>query len=87
MTKKFFLRVFDREQGLDQAVSGLLGGRHRHDVLEQAIRALELDPADDSVGYGAFPNILGEMELDASFMNGDSRQLGGRGWGKEFFAH
>jgi isoaspartyl peptidase/L-asparaginase-like protein (Ntn-hydrolase superfamily) len=76
MTKKFFLRVFDREQGLDQAVSGLLGGRHRHDVLEQAIRALELDPADDSVGYGAFPNILGEMELDASFMNGDSRQLG-----------
>jgi isoaspartyl peptidase/L-asparaginase-like protein (Ntn-hydrolase superfamily) len=30
----------------------------------------------ESVGYGGFPNIVGEMELDASFMNGDGRVVG-----------
>jgi isoaspartyl peptidase/L-asparaginase-like protein (Ntn-hydrolase superfamily) len=74
--KKFFLRVSHWSHGLDQAKSDLLSGKQRHDVLENAIRALELDPVDDSVGYGGFPNILGEMELDAAFMEGDSRNFG-----------
>jgi isoaspartyl peptidase/L-asparaginase-like protein (Ntn-hydrolase superfamily) len=74
--KKFFLRVSHWDQGLDQAKSDLLGGKHRHDVLEQAIRALEVDPVDDSVGYGGYPNILGKMELDASFMDGNNRNFG-----------
>jgi beta-aspartyl-peptidase (threonine type) len=76
MKKKFFLRVSFREQGLDRAQADLLAGKHRHDVLEEAIRALELDPADDSVGRGGFPNVLGKMELDAAFMDGDTRNLG-----------
>jgi len=74
---KFFLRVSDWPQGLDQARRDLLAGAHRHDVLEQAIRVLEIDPADDSVGYGGFPNILGTMELDACFMDGNTRAVGG----------
>ena len=73
--KKYFMRVSHCDQGLEQAVADLLSGRHRHDVLETAIRVLELDPADDSVGYGGFPNILGEMELDAAFMDGDGRNF------------
>jgi Asparaginase len=76
MKKKFFLRVSFLEQGLDRAQADLLAGKHRHDVLEEAIRALELDPADDSVGRGGFPNVLGKMELDAAFMDGDTRNLG-----------
>ena len=74
--RKFFLRAFEKEQGLEEAARDLGTGRHRDDVLEDAIRALELDPAEDSVGYGGYPNVLGAMELDAAFMDGDSRNCG-----------
>jgi isoaspartyl peptidase/L-asparaginase-like protein (Ntn-hydrolase superfamily) len=73
---KFLLRVSNCRQGLEDAVTDLQQGRHRHDVLEQLVRILELDPADSSVGYGGSPNILGEMELDAAFMDGNNRNLG-----------
>lgn len=75
--KKFFLRVSYKSQGLEKAKSDLLQGKHRHDILENAIRILELDPIDDTVGFGGVPNILGEMELDAAFMDGDSRNFAG----------
>jgi isoaspartyl peptidase/L-asparaginase-like protein (Ntn-hydrolase superfamily) len=74
--RKFFLRAFEKEQGLQSAVRDLRAGRHRDDVLEDAIRALEQDPAEDTVGYGGYPNVLGIMELDAAFMDGDSRNCG-----------
>jgi L-asparaginase len=74
--RKFFLRVFEKEQGLEEAVRDLSTGRHRDDVLEDAVRALEQDPAEDTVGYGGYPNVLGIMELDAAFMDGDSRSCG-----------
>lgn len=72
---KYFMRVSRWNQGLERATAELLSGKHRHDVLETAIRVLELDPTDDSVGYGGFPNLLGEMELDAAFMDGDGRNF------------
>ncbi|MGB4101565.1 MAG: isoaspartyl peptidase/L-asparaginase [Alphaproteobacteria bacterium] len=74
--KKFFLRVFAHEQGLKDAARELLAGQHRHDVLEKAVRVLERDPKDDSVGFNGFPNILGKMELDGAFMDGNTRMLG-----------
>ena len=49
---------------------------HRHDVLEGCLREIEADQTVDSAGYGGFPNIIGEMELDASCMNGDDRAIG-----------
>lgn len=74
--KKFFLRVSHWDTALAEAKTALLAGAHRHDVLEAAIRAQELDVADDSVGLGGYPNILGRMELDAAFMDGNSRNAG-----------
>src|SRR5262245_39207722 len=74
--RKFFLRAFEKEQGLEEAVRDLSTGRHRDDILEDAIRALEQDPAEDTVGYGGYPNVLGTMELDAAFMDGDTRSCG-----------
>lgn len=74
--RKFFLRAFEKEQGLEEAVRDLSTGRHRDDVLEDAIRALEQDPTEESVGFGGYPNVLGIMELDAVFMDGDSRSCG-----------
>lgn len=40
------------------------------DAVEAAIRCVESHPADHSVGYGGLPNIVGEVELDASLMDG-----------------
>ena len=74
--KKFLLRVSHWKPGLPEAAAELRAGAHRHDVLEKAVRAVEADPKHDSVGYGAAPNVLGEMELDAAFMDGDNRRLG-----------
>jgi isoaspartyl peptidase/L-asparaginase-like protein (Ntn-hydrolase superfamily) len=74
--KKFFLRSFEREQGLDEAARDLRAGKNRDDVLERAVRTLELDPSDDSLGFGGYPNLFGAMELDASFMDGNNRNCG-----------
>jgi L-asparaginase len=49
---------------------------NRHDVLEGCLRGIEEDEKVDSVGYGGIPNVIGEVELDACFMNGDNRAVG-----------
>ncbi|MDD8018918.1 MAG: isoaspartyl peptidase/L-asparaginase [Bacteroidota bacterium] len=45
------------------------------DAVEKAIRYLEDDPTFDA-GRGSFVNALGEIELDASIMNGTSFRCG-----------
>ncbi len=74
--RKFFLRTFDHEQGLNEAAQELCDGISRDKVLVRAVRTLEQDPNDYSVGYGGAPNILGEMELDGAFMDGNSLNFG-----------
>jgi N4-(beta-N-acetylglucosaminyl)-L-asparaginase len=73
---KFLLRNYETSNGIERAVRELLAERHRHDVLESCLRELEEDESIDAVGYGGAPNILGEMELDASFMDGNNRSVG-----------
>lgn len=49
------------------------------DTLDAAIAGVnlvELDPKDNSVGYGGLPNENGVVELDASVMHGPSRRAG-----------
>jgi beta-aspartyl-peptidase (threonine type) len=46
------------------------------EAVEAAIRRVESNPADHSVGYGGLPNILGEVELDASLMDGRTLEAG-----------
>ena len=59
-----------------EAAQELTKGKHRHDVLETAIRVIENDPTIDSVGWGGFPNLNGQMQLDGAFMDGNTRELG-----------
>jgi beta-aspartyl-peptidase (threonine type) len=51
------------------------GGRAL-DAVEAAIRRVESNPADHSVGYGGLPNIAGQVELDASIMDGRALEAG-----------
>jgi beta-aspartyl-peptidase (threonine type) len=46
------------------------------DAVELACRIVEDDPDDHSVGYGGLPNALGEVELDASIMDGATLRAG-----------
>ena len=57
-----FLRISRGEDVLDALVAG--------------VAICELDPRDDSVGYGGLPNALGVVQLDASVMHGPKRRAG-----------
>jgi L-asparaginase len=65
--------------GVGPAVQALRAGRPLLDVIEAAIRPVEVDPYVDSVGYGGAPNVLGEVECDAAIMLGATRQSGAVG--------
>ncbi len=46
------------------------------DAVEAGVRVVEIDPKAISVGFGGLPNILGQMECDASMMCGLSQRTG-----------
>lgn len=54
----------------------LRAGASAADVAERIARDVEDDPNEHTVGYSGRPNILGEVELDASFMDGDTLKAG-----------
>ena len=65
--------------GIEAAVQILQEGGTAVDAVEAGIRLVEANPDDHSVGYGGFPNLLGEVELDASIMNGRTLASGAVG--------
>ncbi|HEV8536770.1 MAG TPA: N(4)-(beta-N-acetylglucosaminyl)-L-asparaginase [Candidatus Limnocylindria bacterium] len=46
------------------------------DAVEACAKIIEADPTDTSVGRGGKPNVLGEVELDASIMDGTTHRTG-----------
>jgi len=53
--------------------------RQGGDVLDAVVAGVqlnELDPLDDSVGYGGLPNAEGVVQLDASCMHGPKKRAG-----------
>jgi beta-aspartyl-peptidase (threonine type) len=54
----------------------LVRGGSALDAVEACARVIEADPTDTSVGRGGKPNVLGEVELDASIMEGTTRRSG-----------
>jgi beta-aspartyl-peptidase (threonine type) len=65
--------------GLPIAWDILRAGGSAIDAVEAATRIVEDNPDDHSVGYGGYPNLLGEVELDASIMDGTTLRAGAVG--------
>ncbi|NWG19542.1 MAG: N(4)-(beta-N-acetylglucosaminyl)-L-asparaginase [Chloroflexi bacterium] len=57
----------------------LQAGGSALDAVEAATRLVEDNPDDHSVGYGGYPNLLGDVELDASIMDGTTLRAGAVG--------
>jgi isoaspartyl peptidase/L-asparaginase-like protein (Ntn-hydrolase superfamily) len=64
------------EVGLAAGVELLRAGASAMDAVEAAVRVVESNEADHYVGVGGLPNLLGEVELDASIMDGAARRAG-----------
>jgi isoaspartyl peptidase/L-asparaginase-like protein (Ntn-hydrolase superfamily) len=64
------------EVGLAAGVGLLKAGASALDAVEAAVRLVESDEDNHTVGVGGVPNLLGEVELDASIMDGATRHAG-----------
>jgi N4-(beta-N-acetylglucosaminyl)-L-asparaginase len=53
------------------------GGSDVLDALIAGVNIVELDPLDDSVGYGGLPNADGVVQLDSCCMHGPKKRAGG----------
>jgi isoaspartyl peptidase/L-asparaginase-like protein (Ntn-hydrolase superfamily) len=65
--------------GIRQAVEVLRSGGSAVDAVVAGIKPVEANPDDHSVGYSGLPNLLGEVELDASIMDGRGLRAGSIG--------
>jgi len=54
----------------------VLGGSDTLDAAVEGVKIQELDPKDNSVGFGGLPNEEGIVQLDASCMHGPTRRAG-----------
>lgn len=72
--------------GIVAAIDILRSGGTALDAVEAATKLVEANPDDHTVGYGGYPNLLGQVELDASIMDGRTLQAGAVG-GLQGFKH
>jgi len=66
-------------RGVGRAYELMMGGADTLDAAVEGVKIQELDPADQSVGYGGLPNAEGVVQLDASCMHGPTRRAGAVG--------
>ncbi|MCW5854366.1 MAG: N(4)-(beta-N-acetylglucosaminyl)-L-asparaginase [Anaerolineae bacterium] len=70
---------FNARVGLPAAIAILRAGGSALDAAVAAVREVEDDLSDRGVGTGGLPNILGQVELDASLMDGQTLASGAVG--------
>ena len=66
-------------RGMQRAVEAMIKGTDTLDAGVEAVKLVELDPTDQSVGYGGLPNAEGVVQLDAACMHGPSKRAGAVG--------
>lgn len=65
--------------GIRAAVEVLRQGGSALDAVVAGTKPVEANPDDHSVGFSGLPNLLGEVELDASIMDGKGLRAGAVG--------
>lgn len=65
--------------GIEAAVEVLRAGGTALEAVIAGARLVEANPDDHTVGYSGLPNLLGEVELDASVMDGRGLRAGSVG--------
>jgi beta-aspartyl-peptidase (threonine type) len=65
--------------GIREAMRVLRDGGSAIDAVETGIRRVEANPDDHSVGYSGYPNLLGQVEVDAGIMDGRDLTAGAIG--------
>src|SRR5438270_14030942 len=63
-------------RAVQKAFDMLMQGADTLDSVVEGVKIQELDPTDDSVGYGGLPNAEGVVQLDASCMHGPTKRAG-----------
>src|SRR5207237_7314313 len=62
---------------VEEAFGRITRGEDVLDALVAGVNIVELDPEDDSVGYGGLPNADGVVQLDSCCMHGPPTPTGG----------
>jgi N4-(beta-N-acetylglucosaminyl)-L-asparaginase len=62
--------------GVVEAFERITRGEDVLDALIAGVNIVELDPEEDSVGYGGLPNADGVVQLDSSVMHGPRKRAG-----------
>ncbi len=62
---------------VQEAFERITRGEDVLDALIAGVNILELDPEEDSVGYGGLPNAEGVVQLDSCCMHGPKKRAGG----------
>src|SRR6478736_6161152 len=65
--------------GVQKAFTMITEGADVLDSVIAGVNIVELDPLDDSVGYGGLPNAEGIVQLDSSCMHGPKKRAGAVG--------
>ena len=60
-----------------EAYQRMAAGEDVLDAILAGVNIVELDPLDDSVGYGGIPNAEGVVQLDSCVMHGPKKRAGG----------
>ncbi|MEX2155619.1 MAG: N(4)-(beta-N-acetylglucosaminyl)-L-asparaginase [Gemmatimonadales bacterium] len=66
-------------RAVQKAFDLLMQGADTLDAVVEGVKIQELDPNDNSVGYGGLPNADGVVQLDASCMHGPTKRAGAVG--------
>jgi N4-(beta-N-acetylglucosaminyl)-L-asparaginase len=68
-----------QQTAVEIAFEKMMKGDDVLDALIAGVNIVELDPLDDSVGFGGLPNADGVVQLDACCMHGPRKKAGGVG--------
>ena len=76
MTKLVLAGTIRADVGIPKGIDLLLKGKSALDAIEETIKLVEDNEDDWTVGSGGLPNLLGDVELDASIMDGTTLRAG-----------